>query len=45
MSAFEGAAVVAFDAVHFGEESEGVEEFVEVAAGESRLVKVSCWQC
>ena len=37
MSAFEGSAVVAFDAVHFREESEGVEEFVEVAAGESEF--------
>lgn len=37
LSAFEGAAVVAFDAVHFREESEGVEEFVEVAAGESEF--------
>ena len=45
MSGSADAAVVAFDAVHFREKCEGVEEFVEVAAGETRLVKVSGWQC
>ena len=37
MSGSEGAAVAAFDAVHFRQEREGVEEFVEVAAGEAEF--------
>lgn len=37
MSGFADAAVVAFDAVHFREKCEGVEEFVEVAAGEAEI--------